>query len=101
MDPGCVIWQPLGLSDQHLVPFPAWLAGGEAALSLFFIPFGTIIGILVIIYLTRPEVRDYFVRPLLPPPFTPGPPLVPPEPPATTPGRPRTWWPAPPRTERV
>lgn len=31
-----------------------------AAISLLRIPFGTIIGILVIIYLTKPEVREYF-----------------------------------------
>ena len=32
----------------------------NAALSLFNIPVGTVIGVLVIIYLARPEVRDYF-----------------------------------------
>jgi hypothetical protein len=32
----------------------------NAALSLFSIPIGTIIGVLVLIYLTRSEVRDYF-----------------------------------------
>ncbi len=31
-----------------------------AALSLLCIPFGTIIGILVIVYLIKPEIRDYF-----------------------------------------
>jgi len=31
-----------------------------AAISLIRIPFGTVIGILVIIYLTKPDVRDYF-----------------------------------------
>jgi len=31
-----------------------------AAISLICIPFGTIIGILVIIYLTKTEVREYF-----------------------------------------
>ncbi len=31
-----------------------------AALSLFAIPFGTIIGILVIMYLVKPEAREYF-----------------------------------------
>ena len=32
----------------------------HSVLSLFAFPFGTVIGILVIIYLTKPEVRDYF-----------------------------------------
>ena len=32
----------------------------HAALSLFSIPIGTVIGILVLIYLTKPEVREYF-----------------------------------------
>ena len=32
----------------------------NAVLSLFSIPIGTIIGILVLIYLTRSEVREYF-----------------------------------------
>ena len=32
----------------------------HAALSLFWIPIGTVIGILVIIYLTKQEVREYF-----------------------------------------
>jgi len=32
----------------------------HSALSLFSIPIGTIIGILSIIYLTKPEVKDYF-----------------------------------------
>jgi hypothetical protein len=32
----------------------------HAALTLIVIPIGTIIGILVIIYLLTPEVRDYF-----------------------------------------
>ncbi len=32
----------------------------HAALSLLSIPFGTIIGILVIVYLIKPEIRDYF-----------------------------------------
>jgi hypothetical protein len=32
----------------------------KAALSLFVIPIGTIIGILVLVYLFRPEVREYF-----------------------------------------
>ena len=32
----------------------------HAALSLIRIPFGTIVGILVLIYLTRPGTRDYF-----------------------------------------
>ena len=31
-----------------------------AALSLFWFPVGTAIGILVIIYLVKPEVREYF-----------------------------------------
>ncbi len=32
----------------------------HAALSLFSIPIGTVIGILVLIYLTKTEVREYF-----------------------------------------
>ena len=36
------------------------LSIAHAALSLFWFPIGTVIGILSIIYLTRPEVRDYF-----------------------------------------
>ena len=32
----------------------------HAALSLFWVPIGTIIGILVLIYLTKAEVREYF-----------------------------------------
>lgn len=31
-----------------------------ATLSLMRIPFGTVIGILVIVYLVRPETREYF-----------------------------------------
>ena len=31
-----------------------------AVLSLFWIPIGTILGVLVLIYLTRSEVREYF-----------------------------------------
>ena len=30
-----------------------------AVLSLFWIPIGTVLGVLVLIYLTRPEVRTY------------------------------------------
>jgi hypothetical protein len=32
----------------------------HAALSMFSFPIGTIIGILIIVYLTKPEVSDYF-----------------------------------------
>ncbi|MBN1272544.1 MAG: hypothetical protein JXB26_09760 [Candidatus Aminicenantes bacterium] len=32
----------------------------HAAVNLISIPFGTIIGIIVLIYLFKPEVRDYF-----------------------------------------
>lgn len=32
----------------------------HAAISLFWIPVGTVIGALVLVYLTRSEVRDYF-----------------------------------------
>ena len=32
----------------------------HAALSLLSFPFGTIIGILIIVYLIKPEIRDYF-----------------------------------------
>ena len=33
----------------------------HAAISLFWIPIGTVIGILAIIYLVKPDVREYFV----------------------------------------
>lgn len=33
----------------------------QAAVSMLSIPFGTVIGILVLLYLTKPEVREYFV----------------------------------------
>jgi hypothetical protein len=32
----------------------------HAALSLFFFPIGTVIGILIIIYLTKSEIAEYF-----------------------------------------
>lgn len=32
----------------------------QAALSLFAFPFGTVIGVFIIIYLGKPEVKDYF-----------------------------------------
>jgi hypothetical protein len=32
----------------------------HAAISLFWVPVGTVIGALVLVYLTRSEVRDYF-----------------------------------------
>lgn len=32
----------------------------HAALSLFWIPIGTVIGILIIVYLIKPEVVEYF-----------------------------------------
>ena len=35
----------------------------HSAVSLFFIPFGTIIGVLAIIYLVTPQTREYFGRP--------------------------------------
>lgn len=60
----------------------------QAAMSLLGFPVFTVIGVLAIIYLTRPEVRSYFVRPLAPPPFPPEPPVVPP--PGTPPERPLT-----------
>ena len=34
----------------------------HAALSLLFVPVGTVIGALVLVYLTKPEVRDYFQK---------------------------------------
>ena len=47
----------------------------QGALSLFSIPFGTVAGVLTLIYLTRTEVRDYFIRPVItitpPPPASP------------------------------
>ena len=53
----------------------------HAALSAFSIPFGTVIGVLVIIYLTRTSVRDYFVKPAAPiPPLAPPPTSPPPSP---------------------
>jgi len=57
----------------------------QAALSLFSIPFGIVIGVLVLVYLTRVEVRDYFVRRPVPvsiPPATPSALAVPPDKPA-------------------
>lgn len=35
----------------------------HSALSLLWIPFGTIIGILIIIYLGKPDVKEYFASP--------------------------------------
>ena len=32
----------------------------HAAISLFLIPVGTIIGALTLIYMARPEIREYF-----------------------------------------
>jgi hypothetical protein len=32
----------------------------HAALSLFWVPVGTVIGVLVLIYMTKTEVREYF-----------------------------------------
>ena len=32
----------------------------QAALSLFWVPIGTVIGILILIYLTKNEVQEYF-----------------------------------------
>jgi len=32
----------------------------HAGVSLFWIPIGTVIGTLIIIYLVKPEIRDYF-----------------------------------------
>ncbi len=32
----------------------------NAALSLLLVPIGTVIGILILIYLLKPEVREYF-----------------------------------------
>ena len=32
----------------------------HAALSLFWVPVGTVIGILILIYLTKTEVQEYF-----------------------------------------
>ena len=36
------------------------LSIANAALSVFWVPVGTVIGILAIIYLTKPETREYF-----------------------------------------
>jgi len=33
----------------------------HAALSLFWIPIGTVVGILILIYLTKTEVQEYFI----------------------------------------
>ncbi len=35
----------------------------QAALSLFAFPFGTLIGIFIIIYLGKPEVKEFFGHP--------------------------------------
>ncbi|MFH1640056.1 MAG: hypothetical protein ABIB93_07115 [Chloroflexota bacterium] len=37
------------------------LAIVHAAVSLFLFPFGTVLGVLTLIYVTRTEVRDYFL----------------------------------------
>jgi len=34
----------------------------HAALSLFWVPLGTVIGVLILIYLTKPEVQEYFIE---------------------------------------
>jgi len=73
----------------------------QAAMSLFSIPFGTIIGALSLVYLTRSQVRDYFVKPAIQPPSpsvippTVTPPAPPAEPPTVTPPSPPTTPPAP------
>ncbi|MDD5288740.1 MAG: hypothetical protein PHY28_06505 [Dehalococcoidales bacterium] len=36
----------------------------HSALSVLCFPIGTIIGVLAVIYLTKPEVKDYFIPPL-------------------------------------
>ncbi len=36
------------------------LSIAHAAVSLFWIPFGTVIGTLTIIYLVRPEIKEFF-----------------------------------------
>ena len=36
------------------------LSIAQAGISLLWIPFGTVIGILIIIYLTKPDAREYF-----------------------------------------
>jgi len=33
----------------------------HAALSLFSVPVGTVIGVLILVYLTKDEVKEYFV----------------------------------------
>jgi hypothetical protein len=35
----------------------------HSALSLFWFPFGTVIGVMAIIYLTKQEVKEYFIPP--------------------------------------
>ncbi len=37
------------------------LSMAHAGISLLWIPVGTIIGVLILVYLTRQDVRDYFV----------------------------------------
>ncbi len=32
----------------------------HAALSLFWVPVGTVIGVLILVYLTKDEVKEYF-----------------------------------------
>ena len=36
------------------------LSIAHSAISVFFFPFGTVIGVLAIVYLTKADVRDYF-----------------------------------------
>jgi len=74
-DPGSIFGQSIGI--LFLLCFSILsLAGGIgilkakswgrivgiviAVLSLFWFPVGTVIGVLVIIYLSKPEVREYF-----------------------------------------
>lgn len=52
----------------------------QAALSLFSIPFGTVIGILTIIYLTRTSVKEYFTKQVVIIPPVVSPPAAPPSP---------------------
>ena len=49
-----------GIGLLHAKEWARILAIVQASLSVFSVPFGTAIGVLVIIYLTKPAVKAYF-----------------------------------------
>ena len=53
----------IGLLQRRALEWARVLSIVNCALSLFWVPVGTIIGTLSIIYLTKAEVRDYFNPP--------------------------------------